>query len=90
MAGAVGIALVTKPLLVTNVISLIITALALVLILVSRRQVRALRWDVHEALNNIGNEDLELEDFDPETVDNRPETIRLKKVNGRTSTRVSE
>lgn len=88
MAGAIGLALLTKPLLVTNVVSIIIVIMALILIYVSRRQVRALRYEVHEALNNIGNEDLELDDFDP--IDNRPETIRLKKVNGRNSSRVSE
>jgi hypothetical protein len=50
--------------------------------------VRALRYDVHEALNNIGNDELELGEFD--TIDNSPETIRLKKVNGKRSARVSE
>lgn len=88
MAGAIGIALVSQPMLVTNVVSIIITTMALILILVCRRQVRALRYDVHEALNNIGNDELELGEFD--TIDNSPETIRLKKVNGKRSARVSE
>jgi hypothetical protein len=89
MAGAIGIALVSQPMLVTNVVSIIITTVALILIYVARRQVRALRYDVHEALNNIGNDDLELDDTF-ETIDNTPETIRLKRVNGKRSARVSE
>jgi len=89
MAGAIGVALVIQPMLVTNVVSLVITTVALILIYVAKRQVRALRYDVHEALNNIGNDDLELSDtFEP--IDNKPETIRLKRVNGKRSARVSE
>jgi hypothetical protein len=89
MAGAIAIALLAKPLLMTNIIALIVTAVALLLIKVARREVKTLRYEVHEALNNIGNEDLELKDYD--VIDNRPDaTIRLKKVNGNSSTRVSE
>jgi hypothetical protein len=89
MAGAIGIALLAEPLLMTNIIALIITAVALLLIKISRKEVKTLRYEVHEALNNIGNEDLELKDYD--VIDNTPDaTIRLKRVNGNSSSRVSE
>jgi hypothetical protein len=88
MGGAVAIALVTQPMLVTNIISVAVAGTCVVLLVVARRNVKALRFEVHEALNNIGNEDLELEDYEP-----KPETIRLKKMdhtNGRKSSRISE
>lgn len=87
MAGAIGIALLAKPLLVTNIVALIVTTVALLLVKVARREVKKLRYEVHEALNNIGNDELELGDY----IDNRPDaTIRLKRVNGNSSSRVSE
>jgi len=91
MAGAIGIALLAKPLLMTNIIALIITAVALLLIKVSRREVKMLRHEVHEALNNIGNEDLILNGYSDDVIDNRYDAnIKLKRVNGNSSSRVSE
>jgi hypothetical protein len=91
MAGAIAIALLAKPLLMTNIIALIVTAVALLLIKISRREVKHLRYEVHEALNNIGNEDLILNGYGDDIIDNRPDaTIKLKKVNGNSSSRVSE
>jgi hypothetical protein len=89
MAGAVVFGLLAKPLLLTNIISVVCVALALVLVTAARRSVKALRFDVHEALNNIGNDELELGEYE----DAPPETIRLKKMdntNGHRSSRVSE
>jgi hypothetical protein len=88
VAGAVTIGLVKEPMLVTNIVSCVVTFTSLVFVMVARRIVKALRFEVHEALNNIGNEELVLEEYEP-----KPETIRLKKMgraNGSRSSRVSE
>lgn len=88
MAGAVGVGLVSQPMLVTNIVSVAATGIAVVFCVVARRIVKALRFEVHEALNNIGSDELELTDYEP-----KPETIRLKKMghtNGSRSSRVSE
>jgi hypothetical protein len=87
LAGAIALGLMARPMLLVTIISIITTALSLILVTVARRQVTALRYDVHEALNNIGNDDLVLEDFDP---DPEPERIVLKRMNGKRSSRVSE
>jgi hypothetical protein len=91
VAGAVGFGLLDKPLLVTNIICLVTTVVALVTVWLARRQLRALRYEVHEALNNINTADDELIQ---EVSEPPAEPITLKKidnrVNGKRSTRVSE
>jgi hypothetical protein len=88
MAGAIGIALLSGPMLVTNIVAITTTVVALTLVYVARKQVGALRHDVHEALNNINNDNLEtLHEVPP--VDG-PEPIRLKRVNNYPNSRVSE
>jgi hypothetical protein len=92
MASAIGFGLLTKPMLATNIVSFVLVVASLICVWVSRRIVRGLRHDVHEALNNINNDDdeliLKLDEYDPDEAE--PKTIQLKKVNGQRSTRVSE
>ena len=88
IGAAITIGMVAEPMVLTNIVSVAAAAISVVLAFVARRTVKALRFDVHEALNNIGNDDLELADYEAP-----PETIRLKKMdhtNGHKSSRVSE
>lgn len=87
IAAATFLSGLARPIVLVTIISIITTVLSLGLVIIARRQVRALRHDVYEALHNIGNDDLELEDYDPEPP---AEKIILKRMNGHRSSRVSE
>jgi hypothetical protein len=91
MASAIGFGLLTKPILATNIVSFVLVVASFICVWMSRRIVRGLRHDVHEALNNINNDDsgliLKTDEYDPE---DEPKTFRLKKVNDQRSARVSE
>jgi hypothetical protein len=63
-----------------NVVSLAITLAALTVVLVARRQVRELRYEMHSALNNIEN------DPNPEP---EPERVSFKRINDANNTRIS-
>jgi hypothetical protein len=87
MGGAIGLAFLRTPEIATNAISFALVFASLVCVVISRRHVNALRHDIHEALNNIGNDSDEIEH---ELVDYEPEAFQLKRVNGKRSARVSE
>src|SRR4029077_12931884 len=88
MAGSAGFVFLTRPLFVTNVISIVLVVVGLILVIRSRAMVKALRHDVHEALNDIGNDELVLGSDYP--ADEQTETIRLKRINNTNgSSRVS-
>lgn len=78
VAGAVGIALLARPMFVTNVISIVLVMVGLILVIKARAIVKALRHDVHEVLHNIGNDDAPPDDF---PVEDGEEIIRLKRIN---------
>jgi hypothetical protein len=78
VASAVGIALLARPMFVTNVISIVLVILGLILVIKASAIVKALRHDVHEVLHNIGNEDAPADDF---PVEDGEEIIRLKRIN---------
>jgi hypothetical protein len=93
VAGAIGIGLFNKPMLVANMLAFILCVLSVVCVWVARRQVRALRYDIHEALNNINYPYAEVEEeigAKPTLEDYEPEKFHLKRVNGKSSSRVSE
>ena len=79
MAGATGFVFLTRPMFATNVISIVLVVVGLILVIRSRAMVKALRHDVHEALNDIGNDELVLGSDYP--ADEQTETIRLKRIN---------
>lgn len=88
MGAGIAIGLFTQPMLITNIVAVICALFAVVFIYVARRSLNALRHDVHEALNNIGNDEIETAPYEVPA-----ETIRLKKMghtNGTRSSRISE
>jgi hypothetical protein len=89
---AIIIGLIGRPMLVTNIISVSCATVSIILVIVARRQVRALKHDVHEALHNINADDDDDEDDDTPVPYPTDEHITLKKmnVNGTASARVSE
>jgi hypothetical protein len=60
VAGAIGVAIFDRLAFVTEVISLVAAILAISCAWVARRMVRDLRYQVHEVLNDIGNDELEV------------------------------
>lgn len=90
MAGAIGFALLRTPQLVTSIVSFCLTVAAVLCVWIARKQVRALRYDVHGALNDINSVSDDDEELTHKLEDYDPETFHLKKVNGKRSSRVSE
>src|SRR5215475_10427990 len=87
LVPTIFIGMIGHPMLVTNIVSFVLVSVSLILVIVARRQVRALKHDVHEALNNINDED----DIEDEYADiTEKVTLKKMKVNGTKSARVSE
>ena len=59
VAGAIGIAIFDRLPVVTEAIAILAALLALGCAWTARRMVRDLRYQVHEVLNDIGNETIE-------------------------------
>jgi hypothetical protein len=89
VSAAAVIAYLAGPMLVTNIVSVVCVAISIILVTIARRQVNALRHDVHEALHNIGNDDEDDDEDQPYPVTEKV-TLKKMKVNGTTSARVSE
>ena|SRR5215831_1041631 len=83
VAGVSAWALLVHPILLTNIICLTTSIACLILTYAAGRLVRKLRFDVHEALNNIGNDELD------EVVTDMTEHISLRKINDQPSSRIS-
>jgi len=91
LVPTIFIGMIGHPMLVTNIVSFVLVSVSLILVIVARRQVRALKHDVHEALNNINAEDDDEDDIEDEYADiTEKVTLKKMKVNGTKSARVSE
>ena len=71
-----GLAIPVSFHLMADVISTVLTALALIQMIVARRMLKRARWDIHRMLRDIGNEDI------PEDAEEAP-PIRILKFPAR-------
>lgn len=60
LAGGVAVGLIIPVSfhLMADIVSVVLTALALIQMIVARRMLKAARWDIHRMLRDIGNEDI--------------------------------
>ena len=58
-SGVIALAIFDRFTVVTNAVALLVTVLSVVFCFTAHRLVRGMRYQMHHALNDIGNEELE-------------------------------
>jgi len=74
VAGAIGAAILDRFALVTEIASIVMVAVMLVFVLTAKRIVKELRYQVHDVINNIHNDDID-EEISEDAEANEPTPI---------------
>jgi len=61
VAGAIAVAILDRFAIVTEIASVVMVTISLIFVLTARRIVKDLRYQVHDIVNDIHNEELEEE-----------------------------